>query len=110
VPVQDRAAQFGLQGSGYSWSHNTMTWREASDHVDYLHRNIRSSVLLPLYGVDMWSVPYFLANGISRQQLIEFLRIAQGMVVRAFDEERPCYDREWIELRDVFQPARSQVA
>jgi p-methyltransferase len=110
VPVQDRAAQFGLQGSGYSWSHNTMTWREASDHVDYLHRNISNSVLLPLYGVDMWSVPYFLANGISRQQLIEFLRIAQGMVVRAFDEERPCYDREWTELRGVFQPARSQVA
>ncbi|HEV7602256.1 MAG TPA: hypothetical protein VGO49_18630 [Bradyrhizobium sp.] len=32
-------------------SHDTMTWREASDHVDYLHRNIKSSVLLPLYGI-----------------------------------------------------------
>jgi hypothetical protein len=55
----------------------------------------------------MWSVPYFLANGISRQQLVEFLRIAQGMVIRAFDEDRPSYDREWAQLRGVFQPARA---
>jgi p-methyltransferase len=110
VPVQDRAAEFGLQGSAYAWSHNTMTWREACDHVDHLHRTIKNSVLLPLYGVDMWSVPYFLANGVSRQQLIEFLRIAQGMVIRAFDEDRPNYDREWALLRGVFQQVEQQVA
>ncbi len=58
----------------------------------------------------MWSVPYFLANGVSRQQLIEFLRIAQGMVIRAFDEDRPNYDREWALLRGVFQQVEQQVA
>ena len=110
VPVQDRAAEFGLQGAAYAWSHNTMTWQEATEHVDYLHRNITKSVLLPLYGVDMWSVPYFLANGVSRQQLIDFLRIAQGMVIRAFDEDHPNYDREWVQLRGLFQPSVSQVA
>jgi p-methyltransferase len=108
VPVQDRAEEFGLQGSAYSWRHNTMTWQEATDHVEYLHRNIKNSVLLPLYGVDMWSVPYFLANGISRQQLVEFLRIAQGMVVRAFDEERPDYDHEWTQLRALFRSGLAQ--
>jgi p-methyltransferase len=110
VPVQERAAEFNLEGSAYSWTHNTMTWREASDHVDYLHRNIKNSVLLPLYGVDMWSVPYFLANGISREQITEFLRIAQDMVIRSFDEEQPCYDREWERLRGVFQPQRPALA
>jgi len=110
VPVQDRAAEFGLQGAAYGWSHNTMTWQEATEHVDYLHRNITKSVLLPLYGVDMWSVPYFLANGVSRQQLIDFLRIAQGMVIRAFDEDQPNYDREWTQLRALFRPSVSQVA
>ncbi|MGJ5178582.1 radical SAM protein [Bradyrhizobium oligotrophicum] len=104
VPVQDRAAEFNLQGSGYSWSHNTMNWLEAAEHVDHLYRNVKNSALLPLYGVDMWSVPYFLANGITRPQLIEFLRIAQAMVIRSFDEERPNYDREWAQLRGVFQP------
>jgi p-methyltransferase len=104
VPVQDRAEEFGLQGSAYSWRHNTMTWQEATEHVEFLHRNITNSVLLPLYGVDMWSVPYFLANGISRQQLTDFLRIAQGMVIRGFDEERPNFDEEWTQLRRVFEP------
>jgi p-methyltransferase len=104
VPVQERAAEFNLQGSAYSWTHNTMTWREACDHVDHLHRTIKNSVLLPLYGVDMWSVPYFLANGVSRPQLTQFLRIAQDMVIRALDEDQPSYDREWQRLRTVFQP------
>jgi p-methyltransferase len=104
VPVQERAAEFNLQGSAYGWTHNTMTWREATEHVDHLHRTIKNSVLLPLYGVDMWSVPYFLANGVSRQQLTQFLRIAQDMVIRAFDEDQPSYDREWQRLRAVFEP------
>lgn len=110
VPIQDSAAELGLQGSGYSWSHNTMSWQEANEHVEFLYRNITKSVLLPLYGVDMWSVPYFLANGISRRQLIAFLRVAQGMVIRAFDEEGPNYEREWLQLRGIFQPAEVQVA
>lgn len=110
VPIQERAAEFGLQGSGYSWTHNTMTWQEATEHVDYLHRNITNSALLPLYGVDVWSVPYFLANGISRGQLIEFLHVAKRMVIRSFDEERPDYSREWTQLRGIFQPAVPQVA
>ena len=35
---------------------------------------------------------------------LDFLRIAQGMVIRGFDEERPNYDDEWTQLRRVFQP------
>ena len=87
-----------------------MSWQEANEHVEFLYRNITKSVLLPLYGVDMWSVPYFLANGISRRQLIEFLRVAQGMVIRAFDQERPNYEHEWMRLRGIFQPTEVQVA
>ncbi len=94
VPIEERASEFGLKGSGYSWSHATMDWQEAQDHVEMLHRSVTTSAFLPLYGVDVWSVPYFLANGITRQQLIDFLQIARRMVVRSFDERNPDYTAE----------------
>lgn len=102
VPIQERADEFELRGSGYSWSHATMDWQEAQDHVERLHRTVDRSAFLPLYGVDVWSVPYFLANGVSRPQLLDFLRTAQQMVVRSFDEERPDYTNEKARLRSVF--------
>lgn len=102
VPIQERAEEFGLRGSGYSWSHATMDWQDAQDHVERLHRTVDRSAFLPLYGVDVWSVPYFLAKGISRPQLLDFLRIAQKMVVRSFDEDRPDYTKERAMLKNVF--------
>ncbi|MBM3779319.1 MAG: radical SAM protein [Acidimicrobiia bacterium] len=104
VPVQERAAEFGLLGAGYSWTHATMDWEEAQAHVERLHRSVDRSVLLPLYGMDVWSVPYFEANGVSRGQLVDFLRAAQAMVVRSFDEDRPDYTAERARLRDALAP------
>ncbi len=104
VPVQARATEFGLRGAGYSWTHNTMDWEEAQEHVERLHRSVDRSVLLPLYGMDVWSVPYLEGNGVSRPQLLEFLRTAQAMVVRSFDEDRPDYTTERARLRDLFSP------
>jgi radical SAM PhpK family P-methyltransferase len=109
VPIQERAAEFGLKGSGYSWSHNTMDWQEAQDHVEALHRRIKGPAFLPLYGVDVWSVPYFLANGVSRPQLVDFLHIAQKMIVRSFDEETPDYTSEKAQMKAVFQGAAVAV-
>ena len=102
VPIQERAAEFGLRGSGYSWSHSTMDWQEAQRHVERLHATVDRSALLPLYGMDVWSVPYFMGHGISREQLVAFLRIAQRMVVRSFDDERPDYTVERALLQGVF--------
>jgi len=102
VPIEERAAEFGLKGSAYSWSHSTMDWQEAQDHVEMLHRTITRSAFLPLYGVDVWSVPYFMGNGISRTQIVDFLNIAKGMVVRSFDEAQPDYSREKAQMAALF--------
>jgi p-methyltransferase len=105
VPIEERAAEFGLKGSAYSWSHSTMDWQEAQDHVETLHRRVDKSAFLPLYGVDVWSVPYFLQNGISRPQLTDFLNVAQKMIVRSFDEAEPDYTQEKETLKAIFSPA-----
>lgn len=110
VPIEERAAEFGLKGSAYSWSHATMDWQEAQEHVERLHRRITNSAFLPLYGVDVWSVPYFLANGITRPQLFEFLRVAQRMIVRSFDETEPDYAAEKAQLAAIFAPETAVIA
>ncbi|HEX8620260.1 MAG TPA: radical SAM protein [Thermoanaerobaculia bacterium] len=110
VPIEERAAEFGLKGSAYSWSHATMDWQEAQDHVETLHRRVDKSAFLPLYGVDVWSVPYFLQNGVSRPQLTDFLNVAQKMIVRSFDEAEPDYSQEKETLKAIFAPAAGDTA
>lgn len=105
VPINERADEFKLKGSGYSWTHSSMDWREAQDHVERLHRTAKNSAFLPLYGVDVWSVPYFMANGITRPQLLDFLGIARNMIVRSFDEAQPDYTSEQAQMKAIFAPA-----
>jgi len=103
VPVNERAEEFGLKGSGYSWEHKTMDWREAADLVELLHRNVKSSALLPLYGCDIWSVPYFLSRGLKREQINRFLDLAKRLVLKGFDDPFPDYEEEGRELAAVFR-------
>ncbi len=110
VPIEERAAEFGLEGSAYSWKHSTMDWQEAQDHVETIHRQITKSAFLPLYGVDVWSVPYFMGNGVSREQLVDFLNVSQKMIVRSFDEPQPDYSQEKTELAAIFEEPEAAQA
>ena len=107
VPIQDRAGEFGLQGRGYSWKHDTMDWREAHYLVEMLHRNIHKSTLLPLYGADMWTLPYLMSQGKSVEQFKGFLDVAKEMVLKGYDEPQPRYDAEERKLHAILgtQPA-----
>jgi len=104
VPVQERAKEFGLDGAGYSWTHKTMNWEKATELVEMLHRTIKHSAYVPLYGVDVWSVPYFLSRGVSREQLMSFLEIARAMVVKGLADPSPDYGAEAATLHSVFAP------
>jgi hypothetical protein len=77
APIQKMAGKFGIQGGGYSWSHNTMDWREAADWAAYMFRNITNSIPLPLYAFSMWGVSYLEAKGFTLEQVKEFGRITR---------------------------------
>lgn len=87
VPIANRAGEFGLKGSGYAWSHNTMDWQRASDLVEEGYGKIRGSTVVPLYSFDLWSVAYLLGQGFTREQITEFLKIASGMLVRGIKSD-----------------------
>jgi p-methyltransferase len=85
TPIHARAAEFGLKGSGYSWRHQTMDWRRASQIVEDGYRTIAESVILPLHGFDLWSIGYLMAHGFAEEQLREFMTVASRAVVSGLD-------------------------
>ena len=89
VPIHQRAEEFGIRGTGYSWKHNTMDWREASEHVQRLYREIDGPRVLPGYMFDFWSIPYLLGKGITIDQIGKFATVAQDLLVKSFGDAAP---------------------
>jgi radical SAM PhpK family P-methyltransferase len=84
TPIHQKRLEHGIQGTGYSWTHNTMTWQEAAAAVDFIYQTVDQSIVLPLYGFDFFGMPYFFTNGVSFDQFTQFLRIAQSMLVDSY--------------------------
>jgi p-methyltransferase len=76
APVESRRRELGIEGSAYSWSHRTMDWREAADWVESAMLLQAEPIPLPLYGFSIWSLPYFMSNGFSRDKFVSFSEIA----------------------------------
>lgn len=79
APIEKRREEFNLTGSGYSWRHATMDWREAVALKEKMIGEVRHSLQLPLYGFSIWTVPYLLHNGLSLEQILDFTRFANAV-------------------------------
>jgi p-methyltransferase len=101
APINQRRAEFAIQGSYYNWSHKTMNWQEGAEWVDYLLRNINNSLPLTLYGFSLWSIPYLLQNGFSIDQIKAFARVAKSMLVKSLDDTEVDYSKEQEEMGTV---------
>jgi radical SAM PhpK family P-methyltransferase len=102
APINRRREEFGIQGNHYSWRHNTMTWQEGAGWVEYLLRNVTSSIPLTLYGFSIWSIPYLLQNGFSIAQIIAFGQTARKMLVKGLDDAEVDYHAEEAEMANIF--------
>jgi len=79
APIEKRREEFGITGSGYSWRHSTMDWREAIELKEKMLREVRYSLQMPLYGFSIWTVPYLLQSGLSMDQILDFTRFANSV-------------------------------
>jgi radical SAM PhpK family P-methyltransferase len=75
TPIWEKREEYGLQGSAFAWSHNTMDSETACDYVDELFMNIQGSVWLPQNGFEQWSIFYLQRKGMPYQQVVEFLKV-----------------------------------
>lgn len=74
TPIWERKEEYGIQGSAFTWSHNTMDSQAACEYVDELFMRIRGSVWLPQNGFEQWSIFYLQRKGMSYEQIVEFLK------------------------------------
>jgi len=74
--------------------------------LQYPYKNLEGPCVLPGYMFDFWAIPYLTGKGFDTGQIKEFTRIAQGMLIRSFDETNPDFSREEEMLRSGFSPVR----
>lgn len=79
TPVHARAAEFGLTGNGHTWSHDTMTSRQALDAADEIFHSVANAAWMPVNGLDFWGVPYLLGKGMTPADIVTFLTLAKPL-------------------------------
>ncbi|MFJ4190553.1 radical SAM protein [Kitasatospora sp. NPDC089509] len=83
VPIAQQADKYGLRGTGYHWRHDTMDAEQACAAVEHMYRTIDSSLIMPGYMFDFWSIPYLMGQGMEVEHLTAFVRRAGEGLVRA---------------------------
>ena len=105
VPIAERSEEFGLKGSGYSWKHNTMDWKEATKWSLYAYETITESTVLPLNNFDLWSVGYLLGEGFSKETITSTLEILAKITIAGIREPEMDYTDNENRLINLFKEA-----
>jgi p-methyltransferase len=79
-PVFQQKELLEIEGEGYTWSHFTMTSKEAAELTDTMFQRVTESVWLPLYDLDFWSIPYLEGKGLSAAEVVGLLRTTQQII------------------------------
>ncbi|HEX8161809.1 MAG TPA: PhpK family radical SAM P-methyltransferase [Pyrinomonadaceae bacterium] len=80
TPIWERRDEYGVKGSAFAWSHDTMDYHTACDLVDKMFLSVRNSVWLPQNGFEQWSTFYLQRKGMSVGQIKTFLRCFNAAV------------------------------
>jgi p-methyltransferase len=85
-PIGLKQDSFGLKGSGYCWSHDSMDWKRAAELVAESYRNLDGPVVIPLFRFSIWSIGYCMSEGIPQASMMDFLRRVHPFVIKSTDE------------------------
>jgi p-methyltransferase len=88
APIERQRAEYGIEGSGYSWRHNSMSWQEAVAWKDKFIQRTTNSSLMPLYGLSIWCLPYLMSTGgLTMPEIRRFVDSATGLLTRGLDTD-----------------------
>jgi anaerobic magnesium-protoporphyrin IX monomethyl ester cyclase len=74
TPIWNQRDEYGVKGSSFNWSHNTMDYQTACALVDRLFLAVEGSVWLPQNGFEQWSTFYLQRRGMALDQIKTFLK------------------------------------
>lgn len=80
TPIFHHKEQYGIEGEGFNWVHNTMDSLEAMDHIDRAFLEISESRWLPQWSFDFWIIPYLMGKGLGINRFGAFMTHANRML------------------------------
>ena len=80
TPIFSRKEQYGIEGEGFSWVHDTMDSLEAMDQIDRTFLEIEDSRWLPQWSFDFWIIPYLMGKGMTLDRFGDFMMHANRML------------------------------
>jgi p-methyltransferase len=80
TPIVDQRDQYGVEGDGFVWSHNTMDSMEAMEWIERIFLSIEDSVWLPQWSFDFWIIPYLMGKGVALADFREFMKLSQNLM------------------------------
>jgi len=80
TPIWKRREELGIEGSAFNWRHRTMDHRQACDLVEEMFVRVEDSVWAPQWGMSPWAFYYLERKGMTRQQVMSFMRCFNACV------------------------------
>lgn len=80
TPVWAQRQEYGIRGSAYNWSHDTMDVRTACDLIERMILTVENSIWSTQYGF-VWGVFYLLRHGMAVDQVLAFAK-SYGQVIK----------------------------
>jgi len=73
TPIWKKRGEYGIRGSAFHWSHDTMNSETAAALVQDCFLRAKDSLWLPQYGFELWSVFYLMRRGMTLTQVKNFI-------------------------------------
>lgn len=86
TPIHRRAQEFGIEGAGYTWKHNTMSWEQACDGVERMLREVKSSTYVPQTGFSFETIFYLMGLGYDLAFIKRFLALSRDLIVEGLGD------------------------
>ncbi len=80
TPIWNKREEYGIKGSGFNWSHNTMDFQTACDLIDKIFLSVEGAVWMPQYGFELWSIFYLQRKWMSLSQVKTFVRCFNAVI------------------------------
>ena len=75
TPIWKKREEYGLEGTNFSWRHNTMSISEAQSYIEKAFIEINESIWLPQFNFDFTAIFNLLNRGMGLQQIKRYIRV-----------------------------------
>ena len=86
TPIWRQRETFGIKGSMFQWSHKTMNYEQACEHIERIFKTIKHSIWLPQNSFEIFSLFYLQRKGMSLEQINQFLGYFNRLVAMKLGE------------------------